>query len=385
MAKNSTVAAIACPSYDLVLVRHAIENALLPFGGISSFVRPGETVLIKPNLLSPRLPEEAVTSHPSVVAAVVRICVGAGCRVWVGDSPAGNHAERDLWTKTGMLEAVQSAGGTLKSFQGAVMPLTCGASQIPVPAWLPEVDKIISIPKLKTHLLTGVTCALKNTYGFVAGGAKALYHASHPSPAAMSSFLVDIFSAVRPTLSIVDAVEIMEGRGPASGRRAHLGLILASDDAVALDSVAARVFGLAPEQAPMIRIAAERNLGIAQMERITVVGTGQEILARRRFRRSFARILGLLPEPFFRSASLAVNVRPKVYHHHCVSCGICETVCSQRAITKDIQGRLVIDYDTCIACMCCMESCKQGAIRTLTRFDLLRRSAVALGRQLSRR
>ncbi|MBT3377699.1 MAG: DUF362 domain-containing protein [Lentisphaerae bacterium] len=352
-----------CPAYEPETVEQALLEALTPFGGIASFVREGQTVLLKPNLLSPRPPEQAVTTHPTVVAAVAKLCFAAGAsRVWVGDSCAGDHSEKRLWEKTGMTAAVPAAGAELKSFTEAVKPLPVGDLTVPVPSWLEEVDVVISLPKLKTHILTVLTCALKNTYGLVVGHAKAVYHGHFPSPREISHFLVDLHQALPPALNIVDAVTVMEGDGPANGTPAHAGLLLAARDPVAIDAVASRIFGVSPAAVPLIRRAEEVGLGAADLADITVVGSGKERAATCRFRHSRALFLQKLPPSLFKLTTYLLTYRPKINQTTCVRCGVCAETCSQDAIIQRPDGTYRVEKARCILCMCCLEACPHEAV-----------------------
>lgn len=357
------VGVAACDDYAAAAVQTALAKALEPLGGMSAFVSPGQTVLVNPNLLSPRPPEHAVTTHPALVAAIVSACRQAGAAtVWVGDSPAGNHDETRLWRKTGMADAVRAAGGVMKSFRGPVSPTPCHGRKIPAPAWLDQVDVLISAPKLKTHMLTLLTCALKNVYGMIPGESKAMFHGDYPSPRAIAHFLAEVFSVFRPQLNIVDAIQGMEGNGPSTGQPVHIGMLLASEDAVAIDACCAGLLGLTPEDIPIIRYAAEAGLGTKNLQRIQVRGDVGTILDEVRLKLPIGRFLQGLPEWAFRFLTLIMTHRPTIDPTTCVRCGLCAEICSQKAIAKDKNGRYQINRSACILCMCCLESCPHDAI-----------------------
>ncbi|MBN2449586.1 MAG: DUF362 domain-containing protein [Lentisphaeria bacterium] len=363
-ARRSIVAASLCADYSPDAVTAALEQALGVLGGLPRFVPPGATVLLKPNLLSPRPPGEAVTTHPAVVAALVRLCLQAGAaRVWVGDSPAGDHDEGRLWRDTGMAEAVPAAGGEMRSLRGAVTPTRCGNRSVPVPAWLPEVDVLISVPKLKTHMLTLLTGAVKNVYGLIPGRSKSLFHGEFPSPRRMAGFLTEVFGVFRPALSVMDAVVALEGDGPANGSPVSVGVLLASTDAVALDACCAPLLGLTPAQVPLIAGPAARGLGIAEPARIDLLGDGADRLRAARLRRSRGRALQHLPEWAFRACTWMLTYRPEIHPGLCTRCGICAETCSRSAIVRDAKGRYRIHRAACILCLCCLESCPHHAIR----------------------
>jgi len=363
-------------------VAAALAEVLDALGGIRAFVAPGQTVLIKPNLLSARAPEQAVTTHPELVRQMILQCVQAGAaRIWVGDSPAGMHAEATLWSRTGMTQAVADTPAVLTSWHTRQTALACGDDVLAVPEWYLEVDVVLSLPKLKTHTLTTLTCGLKNVFGIVSGQAKSQFHARYPSPQTMSAFLVRVFAALTPDLTVVDAVTAMEGNGPASGKPLPVGVLLASRDAVALDTTACAALRLPPAAVPMVRLAALAGLGTADEAQIECVGSGLAALRAARLRPSVSRFLRYIPEPVFHTLTRWFRLRPGIQPPQCVKCGICAEACPRKAIHEDPRtGYPVIRPAECIVCFCCMESCPRGAIAV----DLYCGSAVRLARRLRR-
>lgn len=361
---RSRVVVAGCASYDPAAVAAALAEALAALGGIAAFVHAGQTVLIKPNLLSPRSPELAVTTHPELVRQVVLQCVrGGAARIWVGDSPAGQHTETDLWARTGMTAALADTPALLKSWHTKQTPLACGDDVLAVPEWYPEVDVVISLPKLKTHSLTTLTCGLKNMFGMVSGRAKAKFHSTYPSPQSVSAFLVRVYAALTPHLTIADAVTAMEGNGPSNGQPRFVGVLLASRDAVALDASACAVLRLPPAAVPMIRLAAQAHLGHLEASRIECVGSGVATLRAARLRPSVSRFLRYIPEPVFRLVTRLFRLRPVIQRPQCVKCGICAGICPREAIREQAEdGYPLIEPAQCIVCFCCMESCPRGAI-----------------------
>lgn len=361
---RSRVAVTACASYGTSDVETALAETLEALGGIGAFVKAGQTVLIKPNLFSAHPPAHAVTTHPEVVRQIVLLCARAGAgRIWVGDSPVGMKSESELWSRTGMDTAVAGTPAELKSWQVKQAGLPCGDDVLAVPEWYREVNAVISLAKLKTHALTTMTCALKNVYGIISGPAKSQFHVKYPSPLAMGSFLVRVHAALKPDLTIADAVIAMEGNGPAHGRPLPVGVLLASRDAVALDAVACNALRIEPSAVPMIRMASACGLGEMDKTKIECVGSGVSRLHSASLKPSVARHLGRIPEPFFQLTTRLWRLRPRIKKALCAKCGICGSVCPKQAIKEEAgTGYPVINPASCIDCFCCLESCPQTAI-----------------------
>lgn len=125
---RSRVVVAACPSYSSGEVAAALAETMAALGGMAAVIKPGETVLVKPNLFSPHDPSDAVTTHPELVRQVVQLCFEAGAgRVWVGDSLAGTHPDMVLWSQTGMVEAVAGTKAELKSWHVRQTSIPCGS------------------------------------------------------------------------------------------------------------------------------------------------------------------------------------------------------------------------------------------------------------------
>ncbi len=358
------LAIVRCADYDSSRVLLSLRTALDGIGGISRWVKPGHTVLLKPNLLSARAPEEAVTTHPAVVEAMARLCLEAGAgRVWIADSPAGSHPEPHLWRTTGMAGVAARTGAELKSYGCGIVPIPCRDGFLPVPEWYRQADVVISLPKLKTHALTTLTCGMKNVFGLVSGQAKAMFHANFPSPVTMSSFLADVYGALKPHLTVVDAVVAMEGDGPASGRPLAVGVLVAGADAVAVDALCCLALGIEPQKVPMIRFAVERGFGSAGWQTACVAGDGLDALRGVRMKPSIARRLQQIPEPLFRLLTRFTRCRPRIARPLCTRCGICAGICPVKAIPTAPDGRVgPVLGEKCILCMCCVESCPMHAV-----------------------
>jgi Pyruvate/2-oxoacid:ferredoxin oxidoreductase delta subunit len=174
--------------------------------------------------------------------------------------------------------------------------------------------------------------------------------------------LVELAVLLRPRFTIMDSIVGMEGNGPGSGDPRTMGVLLAGQDPVAVDSVAGRLVGVHPEMLPVIKAAAAAGTGETRAENIQVIGDGLSTLMVSGYRlppREHPE--WRIPEFLRKRLKEALTTRPIIDHGRCVRCGICQKDCPQQAIAEH-DHVLAIDYRICIRCFCCQEFCPQGAI-----------------------
>jgi len=251
-----------CDSYELSQVRTALVQLLKPLGGMGSFVMAGERILLKPNMLSVKSPEQAVTTHPVVVRAVADLVREAGGRVMIGDSPGMGGFQR-VADKSGIARAAAESGAELIEFKATVdLPGSGIFRRFTLARAYWEADKIINLPKLKTHEMMTMTCAVKNLFGAVVGAEKAGWHLkAGASREQFARLLLEIYLLKKPVLNIVDAIVAMEGNGPGSGDPLQVGALIAGVNPVAVDMVAGRLAGIPQELLHVEREA--RRMGLA--------------------------------------------------------------------------------------------------------------------------
>ena len=365
-----TVSIARCGSYARDEVRAAVATCLAPLGGIGAFVRPGSRVLVKPNLLSARSPEDAVTTHPELVRAVVEQVQAAGATAVVGDSPGGRNTRSSydaLLKKTGMQKVMDGTGCEVAYFDDAYdeTPAPAGATfrRFRIARAVREADTVICISRMKTHQLTLLTGAVKVLYGYIPGVAKAEYHLhTRTDVDTFSDLLLDLCTSFPPALSVMDAVVGMEGHGPSHGTPRQVGLLLASPSPYALDLAAARIMGFALEEVPTIRRAMARGIGPASLEAISFSGEPLDAVRISPFRHPGPVVLGRVPAPLLRLAGRLLASRPEIRSAACRRCGRCAESCPPGAITF-VKGRLPrIRHHRCIRCFCCQELCPEGAV-----------------------
>ena len=350
-------------TYDRKGMKNAMILLLAPLGGMGAFVSHGERVLLKPNMLSARPPEAAVTTHPEVLRAAIELVQEAGGVALVGDSP-GIGGMLKVAEKSGMLAVIRETGAELTEFAEPVEVTGSGTfKRFALARPYLEADKIINLPKLKTHEMMTMTCAVKNLFGAVVGTAKAGWHLKAGADRAMfARMLLEIYLLRKPDLTIVDAVTAMEGNGPGSGDPRQVGLLLAGVNAVAVDVIAAEIAGI-PKKLLYVERAAEK-LGVAGADRSTIRTAGVPVAEARlaEFRLPHISDVQFGLPPFLKNRLRHyLTSRPCVMPEKCRLCGVCSDACPPHAI-EIIDGKLHFDYHACIRCFCCRELCPDGAL-----------------------
>jgi len=326
-------------------------------------------VLVKPNILASVPSEMHVTTSPPVVRAVVRTVRALGGRVVVGDNPGG--VERNSLRTAEACGILAASEGCFRNLSDEVVEVPSKspyASTFVLSRLVLEADHVVNVPVFKTHMLTTLTGAVKNCYGYVAGANKARLHLSAFSRGRFAHLFLDIYSRRIPDLNIVDALYVMEGNGPTHGRVRPLGRPVAGTDGLAVDAVLTRMMGLDPLDLRLFQKAAELEgdpawgrLGRFRSEEVEVLDLD-------------GRPYPLGPIPDFalpstfnvsleRQAELLIalgTIRPVVRPELCVGCGDCTRNCPPQAITLDPYP--VVDGAKCISCFCCAELCTEGAM-----------------------
>ena len=361
--KKSIVSVVRCPNYNLDHVFQAIAESLQNIGGLDRFIKPNMKVHIKPNLLSAKGPEKAVTTHPTVVRAVVDVVHKIGAKVVIGDSPAGiSRPIEEYWNATGMTEVAKQTGAQLIALEKkSVTERVINGKSYFIAKSISEADVIINLCKMKTHSLTLITGAIKNMFGVIPGVKKGEFHKKAPKVKTFSEILVDIFEAAQPQINIMDGIIAMEGNGPSSGQPKNVGLIITSTDAVALDSVEAYIMGFQPEEILTTQIAYQRGLGQSDLNKIQFRGIQKSDLRCQDFQLPSNRYIQFVPEFLMKLVGQLIWIRPKASVSKCKRCGLCIENCPVSAMTSN-NGVPIIDYKRCIKCFCCDEICLHNAI-----------------------
>ena len=355
--------------YDPAAVLEGMRRALEPLGGMAAFVRPGQRVLLKPNLLGAFSPDEAVTTHPSVVRAAAILVQEAGGTVSLGDSPGTGELSAAL-RRTRIGAVAEELGVAIADFRASAeieRPENVVGRRLALARAVSETEVLITLPKLKTHAQMGFTCALKNQFGLIVGTEKSLWHYRLQDRDWLAALMVDINQLARPALAIVDAVVGMEGAGPSGGSPRAIGALVAGADLTAVDAVCCDLVGIDPGSLPLMRAARRVGYGVGDLARIELHGTPLAELRVPDYQpppRTHS-VLDILPLP----KRLAVGVRriltarPEIDPALCVHCNACKNGCPVRPPAIDPErGNGGVDQGTCIRCYCCHEFCPVKAI-----------------------
>ena len=345
-------------------VEDSVREAVQLLGGIRQYAKPGGTYLVKPNLFTVKPWDTGATTDPRVFMTLAEMLKEVNATPVVGECPASaSYARPDIvFDCLGIRELCEEAGvkiNVLDREEPVKVDLPDG--HVLKEFWFPEFalgcNGIFNVPKLKTHVLTSMTCAVKNLFGLQQGGSKAHHHVrAGNQPEKFSRLLLDLYAAIRSRvgLTVVDANIAMEGEGPTTGDPVKLGLIIAGDTPAAVDIVAAMLMEWAPMKVGTILLAAERGLGPKSIDDVELLGVPLDEV-----KRSFKKPIIHSVDETFSSLRMPIIVDPNM----CEGCGICRDVCPGEAIT--INEVPIFNDEDCIQCFCCIELCPKGALKVI--------------------
>ena len=354
-------------------VRKAVEL----LGGMERFVSSGDTVVVKPNICVGKESSTGVVTDPEMVAEVCRMVSECGARPVVAESPIFPLKAGKVFRKAGYGDFELTYGFPLVDIDSAEnleIKINEGKAidHSVVPKLILTCDRLIDMPVMKTHLQTVVTLGLKNLKGVVVGEQKHIIHLS-----GLDQGIVDLNKVVRSDLIIIDGIVGMDGiGGPTQGNTVEIGVIVAGDNVVEVDSVGIRIMGGDPRKVAHVRLAAEQGLGsldgfetlgdsiesasrklalprLPSLNRLLITGIGSRLWM---FARNLkVRVTG--GEKVRRSARLGELV---IDHDTCDGCRLCIPACPVDALT--FADELICDRDVCVRCFCCAEICPTGAL-----------------------
>jgi len=268
-----TVALIRCEDYSRDNISEAIKRQFELLGGLEKFISRGDSILLKPNFIAPKSQRHATQTHPAVIIETARLLKDFGARPFVGDSPA--------WSNVFACVRVLKMEEPLKKLSVPVRQLDkpkwrkIGKSNIKVgiSSVALDADRIINLPKFKTHQQLVATFAVKNMFGCVSGKRKALWHFRKGGKFEdFCELIIEIFRFLNPALTIIDGVMAMDGAGPIRGRTRPLGWLIGGTEPIACETVCCKLVNIKPEELPMIKTARQMGFGCCEEEKIKIIG-----------------------------------------------------------------------------------------------------------------
>lgn len=365
----------ACPTYDNKALKEIIQEGIDALGGWEKYIKAGQKVLLKINLIGPKKPEKAATTHPEFVRAVGQLIKAYGAQVYVGDSSGGAIAgmapTKKSFIVSGIQQVADEEGFTIVNFDevGPVLKkIACNYSEeLFMTRALDDMDVVINLPKMKTHSMGTYTGAIKNLFGAIPGLRKAIYHKDSPNPLSFGEVLADLHRAIdNMPLHIMDGVQSMQGEGPTAGHPYEAGRILLSEDPLALDRIAIEMMGIDPSRVTILEASIQRKIGEWERDQIQVIGDctpfKRYALPKNYTKKvvtDFSKVKGVID--FFKAV-------PVVNQKKCVDCQSCVVSCPVEAIDSKTK---LINYELCIDCLCCHELCMVEAVDLKSRKKLV--------------
>ncbi len=256
-----SVSLIRAQSYDIEVLQQQLVMLLAPMGGIEQFVKPGDRVLLKPNLLTSSRPTKGCTTRPEIVYCVAKLVQAAGGKPFLGDSPAFGSAH-GVAKANGLLEWAAKADVPIIEMHGQRYPIASeGFDNFLLSKEAMETDVVINLPKVKSHVQLTMSLGVKNLFGCVPGKMKAWWHMEAGKDAQrFGTMLVETAKAIAPQLTIIDGIVGQEGSGPINGEPRDLGVLGASNNVFALDLAMLEILQVNPAIVPTV--AQSQRLGL---------------------------------------------------------------------------------------------------------------------------
>jgi uncharacterized protein (DUF362 family)/Pyruvate/2-oxoacid:ferredoxin oxidoreductase delta subunit len=360
---NPKVAIRKIDQYQLETLTEAVRDFLDSAG--STRLDKAKTVLVKPNLLGGFAPDKAVTTHPLVIEALVRVLLEKKKEVWIGDSPGGNSSVENVWKVCGLQDLAEKYPVKLVNFTGlGIQEIILDGYRLLLSKIIWQADAIINVGKMKTHGLMAYTGAVKNLYGLIPGLAKSVYHKDYPDAKSFGKLLAALYKAVRHRVAynILDGVVGMDGVGPSAGKPHRFGLLFGSTSAAALDYTASKFMGFKLKQIPYLKKALHYE-GVLpshieiplsfhefKLENVDLTVTLLN-----------SSIMRFVPSSVRYPLQRAFRFFPFITEE-CRNCGVCVNACPVKTIRRADGENPVIDTEKCICCLCCHEMCPHNAI-----------------------
>lgn len=361
-----------CNDYSYENVKLSVEKLIEDLGGLEKYIKPNSKVLVKPNLLMKKTPEEATTTHPMLVRVVCEKLLELNCKITIADSPGGPYtisSLKGIYKSTGLEEVANDLGIDLNYDISEVKVENKNANALiymDIIKPIDEADYVVNLCKLKTHQMATFTGGTKNLYGCIAGLKKAEIHYRFPTEELFcEEVLLDICSYVNPTLTIMDGIVGMEGEGPSAGVPRKIGAVLASPSPYAIDYVACKLINLEAKRVPTLIGAIKRDYIKEDGSDINIIGDDINPIIIYDFdipntSKDFRLLSSSLPRFIHEPLTKMITPKPSIRHKDCIKCSKCIEACPAKVMK--LKDKVEIDLSKCIRCYCCHELCPKKAV-----------------------
>lgn len=360
IAANSrvNVAVLRCETYDKLEVYKSVKKSIDLLGGVNSFIKNGDKVLLKPNMF--RISREG-TTNPAVVHAVAKIFKEGGAELYLTDSPM-THLLKDVADFNGVTEVCNELDIKIlpiREVKNTIVNNPKRSKTFFLPKFLDDMDLIINIPKIKSHPLTVFSGSVKNLFGLCTGTTKSQFHLRFKKKYDFCQMLLDLYSTIQPGLTIMDGIDGVDS----SGQTKRVGVLLASEDSIALDATVCNILGIPYDLVLTNALGEERNLGVMKKEQIQILGDSFNfpIIDNFEYEINHHEAISAMTISLFDSFFLKNSFGKPYVTNECKRCEECIKICPKNAITLT-NTKAKIDYGTCIRCYCCQEICPNNAI-----------------------
>lgn len=343
-----------------------------------SLIKEGMTIFLKTNALAPHPASKAITTHPSVVQAVIRYLKKYNVRIIVGDNPATKEMSL-VYKVNGTQKVVDEESVELANNSDLKVinsPNYTRYKDFNVSRQIVEADILINLPKLKTHGLAYFTGAEKNLFGLIYGLEKAQWHVKSSTPLEFGEAIADLYGAIKHEMkdkilvNLMDGIEGLEGEGPSTGgNKKEANVLLASKDAVALDRVAMEITKLDYKKSFISIITNNRGLGEFDLNNIEIEGDDISLFKDVKFTPAKVEEVGIRAIKMLNKYNIKrfILEHPKFDSSKCIKCGECKKICPPQAISIEKGKTPKVNKSKCIRCWCCAEVCPVNAISKSSR------------------
>lgn len=360
-----------CKSYDNIQNEvNYLLNSVLDNGNV---IKDNMTVFLKTNGLAPHPASKAITTHPSVVRAVIKYFKNYNVTIIVGDNPATKEM-KTVFKVNGTMDVIEEENVLLannKDLKVISAKEYKRYKEFNVSREIVEADILVNLPKLKTHGLAYFTGAQKNLFGTIHGLEKAQWHVKSSTPSEFGEAMADLYSAIKNEMknkiivNLMDGIEGLEGEGPSTGgnkKSAHV--LLSSTDAIALDRVAMEIVKLDYRKSFISIISNNRGLGEFNIENIKINGDSLDLFKDIKFVPAKVEEIGIRSLKLVNKYNIKnfVLEHPKFDKSKCIKCGECKKICPPQAISIEKGKFPKVNKNKCIRCWCCGEVCPVNAI-----------------------